>query len=36
MRPAAAELFRHNVDKKARSSFARCLPQGLPRTDINS
>ena len=36
MRPAARELFRLNVEKKSRSSSARCLPQGLPRTDINS
>jgi hypothetical protein len=36
MRPAAIDLFRQNVEKKARSSSARCLPQGLPRTDINS
>jgi hypothetical protein len=36
MRPAAVELFRQNVAFKARSSSARCLPQGLPRTDINS
>jgi len=36
MRPAAAELFRQNTLKKANSSSARCLPQGLPRTDINS
>jgi hypothetical protein len=36
MRPAAAELFRKNTEKKANSSSARCLPQGLPRTDINS
>jgi hypothetical protein len=36
MRPAAAELFQRNVRFKANSSSARCLPQGLPRTDINS
>src|SRR5580765_1498727 len=36
MRPAAAELLRKNTEKKANSSSARCLPQGLPRTDINS
>ena len=36
IRPAAAALFRENVVKKARSSSARCLPQGLPRTDINN
>src|SRR4029077_4427416 len=36
IRPFAAELFRQNVVKKANSSSARCLPQGLPRTDINS
>jgi hypothetical protein len=36
MRPAAAALFRRNTEKKANSSSARCLPQGLPRTDINS
>ena len=36
MRPAAAELFRLNGVRKANSSSARCLPQGLPRTDINS
>jgi len=36
MRPAAAALFRQNTEKKANSSSARCLPQGLPRTDINS
>jgi hypothetical protein len=36
MRPAAAELFRLNAAKKSRSSSANCLPQGLPRTDINS
>jgi hypothetical protein len=36
MRPAAVELFRKNTEKKANSSSARCLPQGLPRTDINS
>jgi hypothetical protein len=36
MRPAAGELFRTNTEKKANSSSARCLPQGLPRTDINS
>jgi hypothetical protein len=36
MRPTTAELFRENAAKKSRSSSARCLPQGLPRTDINS
>ena len=36
IRPAAAELFRENARRKADSSSARCLPQGLPRTDINS
>jgi hypothetical protein len=36
IRPAAAELFRENAAKKSRSSSAQCLPQGLPRTDINS
>jgi len=36
MRPAAVELFQRNVRFKANSSSARCLPQGLPRTDINS
>jgi len=36
MRPAAVELFQRNVMFKANSSSARCLPQGLPRTDINS
>jgi hypothetical protein len=36
MRPAAAALFQTNVRFKANSSSARCLPQGLPRTDINS
>jgi hypothetical protein len=36
MRPDAAELFRLNATKKSRSSSANCLPQGLPRTDINS
>jgi hypothetical protein len=36
MRPAALELFRKNLVTKANSSSARCLPQGLPRTDINS
>jgi hypothetical protein len=36
MRPAAMELFRKNLVTKANSSSARCLPQGLPRTDINS
>jgi len=36
IRPAAAELFQQNVVNKANSSSARCLPQGLPRTDINS
>ena len=36
MRPAAAERFRQNSVKKANSSSARCLPQGLPRTDMNS
>jgi hypothetical protein len=36
MRPVAAELFRQNSVRKANSSSARCLPQGLPRTDINS
>jgi hypothetical protein len=36
MRPAAAELFRRNAEKKSFSSSANCLPQGLPRTDINS
>ncbi len=36
MRPATAELFRQNAAMKSRSSSARCLPQGLPRTDINS
>ncbi len=36
IRPAAAELFRQNTERKANSSSARCLPQGLPRTDINS
>ena len=36
IRPAAAELLRQNTQRKANSSSARCLPQGLPRTDINS
>jgi hypothetical protein len=36
MHPAAAALFRQNTERKANSSSARCLPQGLPRTDINS
>jgi len=36
MRPATAELFQLNAAKKSRSSSANCLPQGLPRTDINS
>jgi hypothetical protein len=36
MRPAAAERFRKNAAMKRNSSSARCLPQGLPRTDINS
>ena len=36
MRPATAELFRKNSERKSNSSSARCLPQGLPRTDINS
>jgi hypothetical protein len=36
MRPAGAELFQRNVRFKSNSSSARCLPQGLPRTDINS
>jgi hypothetical protein len=36
MRPATAELFRQNATRKSRSSSAQCLPQGLPRTDINS
>jgi len=36
MRPATAERFRQNAARKATSSSARCLPQGLPRTDINS
>jgi hypothetical protein len=36
MRPAAAELFRRNAARKSYSSSANCLPQGLPRTDINS
>jgi len=36
MRPATEALFRENAQNKARSSSARCLPQGLPRTDINS
>jgi len=36
MQPAAAELFRRNAALKSRSSSANCLPQGLPRTDINS
>jgi hypothetical protein len=36
MRPAALEVFRQNVATRSRSSPARCLPQGVPRTDINS
>ena len=36
MRPVTAELFRKNTEKRSRSSAAHCLPQGLPRTDINS
>ena len=36
MRAAAAQLFQQNTVRKANSSSARCLPQGLPRTDINS
>jgi hypothetical protein len=36
MRPATAELFRKNTERRSRSSAAQCLPQGLPRTDINS
>ncbi len=36
MRPATAALFQKNVVRKAESSSVRCLPQGLPRTDINS
>jgi len=36
MRPAAVELFKRNAANKANSSSARCLPQGLPRTDINN
>jgi hypothetical protein len=36
MRPAAAKLFRTNAATRGRSSSAHCLPQGLPRTDINS
>jgi len=36
MRPATAELFRKNTQRRSRSSAAQCLPQGLPRTDINS
>src|SRR5438034_7957093 len=36
MRAAAAERFRQHTERKANSSSARCLPQGLPRTDINS
>ena len=31
MRPAAAKLFQQNTVRKANSSSARCLPQGLPR-----
>lgn len=36
MRAATAALFQQNAVRKANSSSARCLPQGLPRTDINS
>jgi len=36
MRPATADLFRQNAARKSNSSSANCLPQGLPRTDINS
>ncbi|HUK37333.1 MAG TPA: hypothetical protein VLV86_25630 [Vicinamibacterales bacterium] len=36
MRPAATEMFRQNAARKSASSSANCLPQGLPRTDINS
>src|SRR5436309_137012 len=36
MLPAAAALFQRNVARKSYSSSANCLPQGLPRTDINS
>ena len=36
MRPATADVFRQNAARKSNSSSANCLPQGLPRTDINS
>jgi hypothetical protein len=36
MRPLATELFQNNTARRSRSSAAQCLPQGLPRTDINS
>jgi hypothetical protein len=36
MRPATAALFQRNAARKSYSSSANCLPQGLPRTDINS
>jgi hypothetical protein len=36
MRPEAAELLRRNVEKTKRGETpsARCLPHGLPRTDL--
>ena len=36
MRPEAAELLRRNVEKTQRGETpsARCLPHGLPRTDL--
>ena len=36
MRPGAAELFRKNQAVRADSPSARCLPHGLPRTDLFS
>jgi hypothetical protein len=36
MRPATVDLFRRNQAKRAESPSARCLPHGLPRTDLFS
>jgi hypothetical protein len=37
MRPATAQLFQHNAERKGTDNPAtRCLPQGIPRADIFS
>jgi hypothetical protein len=37
MRPVAVDVFRKNLERRGPDNpSTRCLPQGLPRTDINS